>query len=131
MEDTLSPNIIVNSPTNNQLFSSEPPNFSVEITDPHLDTMWYSINGGQNITFTSNGTLNQEVWDGLSDGSLTVSFYANDSAGNMAINSVEIKKDTKVQNGNQIPSFLVMIFVPITIMTIVGLALYNQKKIIK
>jgi len=131
IKDATSPSITIMIPEDDEIAGSNAPNFSVEITDPHLDTMWYSINGGQNITFTSNGTINQQIWDGLSDGTVTLRFYANDSASNVATNSVEVKKDTSVQNGNQIPGFLGIIFVSITIMAIIGLALYHQNKIIK
>ncbi|TFF90415.1 MAG: hypothetical protein EU548_03125 [Promethearchaeota archaeon] len=93
IKDTIEPTINILSPTADEKFS-EPPPFIVKINDTHLDSMWYSLNGGENITFTENGTIDQATWDPLSDGTVTLNFYANDSAGNIASENVQIIKDT-------------------------------------
>ena len=86
---------IIISPDYNEEFDSEAPSFIVEISDPQLDTMWYSLNGGRNITFTSNGTINQVEWELLQDGIVTLTFYANDTSGNIALENITIIKNTK------------------------------------
>ncbi|GAG92885.1 unnamed protein product, partial [marine sediment metagenome] len=50
--------------------------------DPNLDTIWYSVNN-VNITLQNNTLqpLNDTIWAGLSEGSFTIEFYANDTFG--------------------------------------------------
>ena len=101
-KDVVNPIIIINSPKPNDLIGVITPSFNVEVTDANLDTMWYTIDGGiTNTTFTENGTINQELWDALSNGTATITFYANDSAGNEASNSVIVRVD------NIIPSIII------------------------
>jgi len=57
--------------------------------------MWYTIDGGLiNITFISNGTIDQGNWSSLLDGVITLTFYANDTVGHIKSKSVIIIKDT-------------------------------------
>ncbi|MHA1197017.1 MAG: right-handed parallel beta-helix repeat-containing protein, partial [Promethearchaeota archaeon] len=88
------PNIKINLPKMNDVFGANPPNFIVEINDLLLDSMWYSLNHGKNITFLSNNTIEQSEWNNLPDGSVTLTFYANDTSGNVAFSEVIIQKDT-------------------------------------
>ncbi|MHA2288903.1 MAG: hypothetical protein ACXABG_08950, partial [Promethearchaeota archaeon] len=120
------PVISIISPTLSSYYGIFAPNFTVEITDADLDTMWYTIDGGAtNITFTLNGTINQNNWTALADGVVTLIFYANDTLGNSASELVLINKDTASPTINLIspttlellgvnsPSFNVMIDDPI------------------
>ena len=92
--DKIEPSIVINSPNSNELFGTSAPNFNIEIYDTNLDSMWYNLyNGATNITFTTNGTINQSAWDTLPDGTVTITFYANDSAGNIGFVEVTIRKD--------------------------------------
>jgi len=56
--------------------------------------MWYTIDEGlHNYTFTeSMGSIDEAAWDALPDGSVTISFYARDMAGNEAFEEVSIIK---------------------------------------
>jgi len=92
-KDTVSPTINIVSPTTLQLFGVISPNFIVEIDDPLLDTMWYSLNNGlTNYTFLTNGTFNQLAWNSISNGTL-IYFFANDSVGNDVFDSVIVRVD--------------------------------------
>ncbi|KKM92241.1 hypothetical protein LCGC14_1220450, partial [marine sediment metagenome] len=93
--DVIAPSITINSPSDNDLFNATAPLFDVRITDENLDEMWYFIEGSVlNRTFLVNITFNQTDWDGISNGTLTsITFYANDSAGNEASQSVSIYVD--------------------------------------
>ncbi len=94
-KDILAPTIAINSPTPGQIIGSTAPSFNVEITDPNLDTMWYTIdNGLTNFTFIVNGTIDQINWAAQFDGSITLIFYANDTSGNVGTSQVLIIKDT-------------------------------------
>ena len=91
------PTIIINSPDPNDPFSNVSPSFNVKITDDYLDEMWYTIDGGlNNFTFTDNGTIDQIAWNALSEGSLTLEFYASDIPGNIGTAKVIIDKDTQL-----------------------------------
>jgi len=95
--------IIINifSPTENEIFGVNAPSFIVEITDMNLDTTWYTVNGGlNNYTFTENGTINQAAWSALSDGVLTLRFYANNTSGVIYFKQVNVRKDSTAPNIN-------------------------------
>jgi len=87
------PSITINSPDPGDVFYSTVPSFNVRITDDYLDEMWYTIDGGLiNYTFTANGTIDQTAWAALSEGPITITFYANDTLGNEASEDVIITK---------------------------------------
>ncbi|MBY8990690.1 MAG: right-handed parallel beta-helix repeat-containing protein [Candidatus Lokiarchaeota archaeon] len=86
------PRITINSPLTGRRFSTAP-SFNVEIIDVALYEMWYTLDGGlNNYTFRINGTINQAAWDALSNGSVTIRFYARDVLGNVAFEEVTIIK---------------------------------------
>ncbi|MFX1572302.1 MAG: ABC transporter substrate-binding protein [Promethearchaeota archaeon] len=95
--DRKSPMITINSPSENQVYGEFAPNFNVEVYDANLDTMWYTIDGGfTNITFITNGTIDQNNWSAQVDGPMEIIFYANDTLGHINSNQVIINKDTTV-----------------------------------
>ena len=57
-----------------------------------MDTIWYTLDGGiTNYTITDlTGTFNQLAWESLSEGSVTIKFYANDTVGNIGFIDVEV-----------------------------------------
>ncbi len=91
-KDIFAPSIKIVAPILNELFRSTPPQFIVEIHDLNLETMWYSINDSQSVIFTSNGSINPSLWNGLLDGYVMFKFFANDSTGNSNMKSVIIEK---------------------------------------
>ena len=87
------PTIVINSPQGDERFGSTAPSFNVEIIDVAIYEMWYTLNGGlNNFTFRINGTINQFAWDALADGSVTITFYARDIAGNEVFEEVIVIK---------------------------------------
>lgn len=94
-----SPNIKILSPQPSEIFETTAPTFNVSITDPNLDSMWYTLNNGmQKVLFTTNESINQGLWDALSDGPILITFYANDTAGNVNSSSVTVFRDTSAPN---------------------------------
>jgi len=133
-KDITAPTIDIISPSSGGNFNLTAPEFTVEITDINfIDRMWYSLNGGQNFTFTSNETINQAEWDSLSDGLITITFFANDTVGNLASDSISITKDTSTEDGGNgadgIPGYQFMIYFPATVLMILGVVLIVRKKI--
>jgi len=93
-KDVTAPTITIQSPIGDEVFGINAPNFLIEIIEPYLDTMWYTVDGGiTNITFTENGTISQSAWDALAEGNVDIRFYANDTLGRIGYSEVTIKKD--------------------------------------
>jgi hypothetical protein len=96
-KDTSAPNITINDPLENEIFGVFAPNFIAEISDPNLDSMWYSISNSTynslNITFMLNGTINPAEWGILYDGVYTIKFFANDTLGNFNSQQLNVIKD--------------------------------------
>ena len=93
--DTFSPIITILSPSENDVFGEDSPEFSITIEDL-LDFTWYTLDGGNiNITFI-NGVVqvNQTLWNSLSEGTLELRIYAKDLAGNTGYSFVNIVKYT-------------------------------------
>ena len=90
------PSITINSPSDDDVFGSDVPNYDVTITDDYLSEMWYTFDGGlHNYTFTEfTGTIEQSSWDSVSDGPVILTFYASDIPGNIGFAEVSIEKDT-------------------------------------
>jgi len=93
-KDIYLPKIVINSPIPDELFEDIPPSFNVEITDPNLHKMWYSIDGELPKIFAENESISQSLWDAASEGIIVLTFFANDTAGNINSISVNILKDT-------------------------------------
>ncbi len=87
--------ITIISPANFELFQDTAPDFEISIDDPDLNSMWYSLDGGlTTIPFTGfTGTIEQSEWNKISNGTVTIGFYANDSANNIGYASVTVRKD--------------------------------------
>ncbi len=89
------PVVIINTPYNYSYYGNLAPNFSIEIADASLNTTWYFLDNGTNTTaniifsgFT--GTIQQNIWETMGNGAITIYFYANDSNGNIGFNNITI-----------------------------------------
>jgi len=94
--DLKPPEIGIIIPSQNNLFGSIAPDFSISITELNLNKLWYTLDNGLiNTTFTGfSGTLNQTEWDKLSDGQVPIRFYANDIFGRENYTEITINKDS-------------------------------------
>ncbi|MHA2184727.1 MAG: NosD domain-containing protein, partial [Promethearchaeota archaeon] len=83
-KDPNSPTLLINSPSDGTYWNSRP-NIQATATDTHFDSVWYEV--GSFKVMLINGVaelLNLTIWNSLPDeGSFTVYFFANDSAGNI------------------------------------------------
>jgi len=90
--DDIAPVITIIFPLLDGVFGLDAPNYNLSIDELNLDTIWYTLDGGgTNYTITGlTGTFNQTAWGALSEGSVTIRFYANDTAGNIGFIDVEV-----------------------------------------
>lgn len=91
------PTINITFPLNYTVFTSNlnPPSFSLEILDPNLNKIWYTINSQPKKYFiNSSGTINYDKWINLMNGNILLTFYANDSFGNINSQQIIIIKET-------------------------------------
>ena len=97
IKDSNLPEITINSPDALALFGLTAPLFNVSIIDSDLNASWYSLNDGTRITFPDSiGNIDQDAWDLCGNGTVKISFFANNSAGHIAFNEVIVRKETKI-----------------------------------
>ncbi len=95
IRDTRAPLITINSPSHYDVFGLNAPSYSISINEPNLDAIWYSLDGGTtNTTITeTTGIINQTIWEGFMNESVTISFYASDELGRVNTTEVSVWKD--------------------------------------
>ena len=122
VKDTTAPLIAIGYPSANATYTTTLPEIRLTISDTTLDTTWYSIVGSSDIfEFTpSVGTtiviIDQSAWNALSNGPVTIVFYANDSLGRTSSDSITINR-----NVPEPFDFIAFLFGPIGL-TIMGVA---------
>jgi hypothetical protein len=110
--DFTPPNITIDSPSNE--IGATAPDFSISITETFLNTTWYSLFDGtawsDNITFTGlTGSIDQDLWRAIPQGTIIVRFYANDTLGQIGYQDVEITKKIAISIGPDNSSQIIMI----------------------
>jgi len=92
-KDIMGPTIIINAPSINQEFEAAP-SYDLSIEEGNLDKIWYTLNDGATYKFITSlsGMIDQAVWGGISEGSVTITFFANDTLGNVNSESIFIYK---------------------------------------
>ena len=92
--DTDDPIITINTPIPDTIFADTAPVFNIEIEERFLNSTWYSLDGGlTNHSFVLNGSISELVWDALPSAPVTITFYADDIAGNVGSASILVDKD--------------------------------------
>ena len=93
--DTENPEIIINNPSQDEIFGDIAPNYDISIIESNLESIWYTINdGATNITISEfTGTIDQIEWEKKETGMPTINFYANDTMGNEGYAEVSVFKD--------------------------------------
>jgi hypothetical protein len=124
--DDLPPNIIINSPSVNEIFGNNAPGYNLTIIEPNIHTRWYTLDSGTtNITFTGlTGTISQTIWDSISEGDVTIRFYVNDSAGYISFEEIEVIK--RIPEADWIPGY--NLFFLLGILSIVVIILSKKLK---
>ncbi|MFX1343732.1 MAG: beta strand repeat-containing protein [Promethearchaeota archaeon] len=103
-KDSLKPTITINSPNENDQFST-PPNYNITIIEPNPDSIWYTLDAGlNNYTGALTGTINSTPWTAASIGFITITFYANDTLGHWNFTQVTVEKTDVLQISINSPS---------------------------
>ncbi|MFW9818958.1 MAG: hypothetical protein ACFFE5_05060, partial [Candidatus Thorarchaeota archaeon] len=94
-KDTIEPEIAINLPEPNELFGEIAPDFDISVIESNLEFTWYTLIGELvNITFSGfTGSVNQSLWDNLGNGTITIRFYANDTANNLGHKDLIVRKN--------------------------------------
>ncbi len=88
------PKISIISPIANETFGKNAPEYNLSLEGvPH--TMWCEIEGiSGNLSITDlTGTIDQDAWNNLTEGDITITFYAQDSRGEIGSESIVVKKN--------------------------------------
>ncbi|MFW9989194.1 MAG: NosD domain-containing protein, partial [Candidatus Odinarchaeota archaeon] len=132
-KDTQAPVITINSPASGDEFGNTPPSFNITVTDPNLDTIWYTVNNS--ITILGNileWTIPQEVWDALPEGSTTIMVYANDTLGHTSSQSLSLTKNIPSSKGIGLDNFmigvLITLFSSVAIVVVIT-KMYRKKQL--
>ena len=96
--DDTPPILTVITPFNNTIWSSAP-QINVSACDVYLDSIWYLVGGFEQIEELQNETaefLLSTFWNDLPEGKFNISYYANDTSGNINEAVVfDLYKDTQ------------------------------------
>ncbi|MFX0132705.1 MAG: kelch repeat-containing protein [Candidatus Hodarchaeota archaeon] len=102
-EDSIAPNITIIDPMYNNLFNATAPSYNLIFNDVNLYDTWYRLWNGthwsKNYTIGGSGSqrsgkFNQDAWNNCPNGTVIIEFYANDTFGNLGMNSTTIRKDS-------------------------------------
>jgi parallel beta-helix repeat protein len=130
IKDATAPIIVINSPIDGDEFGNQAPLFNITVTDDHLDSIWYSFDGGlTTYAITNNTLLNQTVWTALSQGNVTITFYAIDLLGNEASESVTVVKNVPSGLDPGVTITIVVVSVVGGVVVIAGVYIFMKKRV--
>ncbi len=134
--DDIAPVITIIFPLLDSIFGLDAPNYNISIDELNLDTIWYTLEaGGTTYTITSlTGTFDQTAWAELPFGDVTITFYAEDEAGNLASAEVTVEKKEPTEEffiglDFFITSILILMFSGVAVLVIIA-KIHSKKRII-
>ncbi|MHA2394326.1 MAG: right-handed parallel beta-helix repeat-containing protein [Promethearchaeota archaeon] len=130
--DHWAPEIIINTPTPST-YGANAPEFSIIVNETYIYSMWYTItNTSTKFYFTENGTIDQEAWNALNEGNVTLTFYVRDIAWRMGSNSITIiKSNSQIPgDGPPPPDIIPIIIISIIVISIIIIAGLVTRKLL-
>lgn len=134
-KDTTAPSIIIDSPLNASIFGEISPIFNLTFYDAYsIHSGWYIINNETvKYFFTSNLgrniiQINQSIWDTLPEGQVIITFFINDTVGNVNIKEIMLYKKLALEALEVIPGY--SLFIILGIISILTLY-FNRRRIKK
>jgi hypothetical protein len=127
--DTMAPLIYIIEPESGDEYTANIPIYEITVTELHLDSVWYSLDGGiTNISITSYiGVIDEVAWNALPYEPVIITFYANDTAGNIGSSSVIVYKHPLITP--EIPGPFVVLILIILFTGIIGLSWRQKRKL--
>ncbi|NVM45060.1 MAG: hypothetical protein HWN79_09095 [Candidatus Lokiarchaeota archaeon] len=123
IKDISFPIVDIVHPSSNATYGINAPEITVTINDATLDITWYTI-VGVNRTFefsatpgTNVITIDQPTWNTLSNGKVTIVFYATDALGRTLYDSITVNKNV------QAPFDLIAFLTDPIVLTIIGITI--------
>ena len=97
LKDSVNPVITIYAPLEDKSFGNTAPSFNISIIEENLASTWYTLEDVlTNFSFSElTGNIDQDAWTGTPEGQINISFYAQDSAGNIGTESVVVIKSTQ------------------------------------
>jgi parallel beta-helix repeat protein len=128
------PIITINSPTAG-IYNATAPEFNIIVNETYLYSLWYTVNNSEKKYYiTGNGSINQDAWDTLDNGTVTITFYARDIAWKLGSNSVVITKNTTSQipngpgDGNPPFDIITIIIISLIVISVLIIAVLLMRK---
>ena len=122
------PIISIVSPIANTSFSNTAPGYEISI-EGIPQSMWYTIEGviGNFYITQLTGTIDQEIWDNLDEGEITITFYAQDSESEIGSTSVTVVKSIpSTPSTDSIPGY--NLFVLLGVFSVVAIIMSTKLK---
>ncbi len=92
-KDGHAPVITIHSPTSGSEFGETPPFFNITVSEPNLDTIWYTLEGSyKTIVDVLVWNVSRGVWAYIPPGTATITIHANDTLGHYSSQSVTLTK---------------------------------------
>jgi len=97
--DDIAPQITINTPNPNDLTGKKSPTFNIKIIDQTLDSTWYRLWNGTILTtntsyeYLFDNEIDQNIWNEVGNGTVTITFSANDSIGRFTYKNITVRKD--------------------------------------
>ena len=108
-KDTTAPIITIISPTPFERFGNITLMYTLSISEPNLDSTWYSLKGMNYTISTMIGKIDQGAWDSCENGTVSITFYANDTLGRLSSQELFVLKDinfVKMWNLSGVPIYI-------------------------
>lgn len=97
--DNIEPKITINMPQDFNVSGYDPPEFNIYIEEYSLEDVWYTLNNSLvKVFILDNGTVDPGYWDTINHGLIPLTFYANDTSGNIGNSEILIYKDLLAPN---------------------------------
>ncbi|MFX0083727.1 MAG: hypothetical protein ACFE94_18405 [Candidatus Hodarchaeota archaeon] len=120
------PIIIINSPSQYEVYGKLAPSFNLTILGQSLDTFWYTLDAGiTNLTINElTGNIDQNEWNNKENGRVTITFYANNTQGFVSMVELIVIKCISGKTTRAIPGF--DLFIIFSLFSIISMKLIKK-----
>ncbi|MFX1323700.1 MAG: nitrous oxide reductase family maturation protein NosD [Promethearchaeota archaeon] len=126
------PSIKINTPTSS-LYGANAPEFNIIVNETYVYSMWYIItNSSTKYYFVENGTIDQDAWNALNEGNVTITFFVRDITWKLGSSSVDLIKDTSQipEDGPTPPDIIPILIISIIVISIIIIAGLLTRKLL-